>query len=173
MAREIAQTVDPVSVSRFASQLYCYFHNPQQAITLLEKFQSERDPLLCITLGEILFKEGQPQQALHVLEDSPFAFDDPLLLAAQGHILRHFGKLPEAVNMYQRSLGHIRRYGLPKNGAPWFTHKLLNLSYCANMHHTLADCYYVLKNFSAAKREYRAGNRLLLDISLWRYRPGP
>ena len=58
MARDISQDTSPLSVSRFASQLYYYFHEPALAISLLEKFLPTHDPLLCTTLCDILIKEG-------------------------------------------------------------------------------------------------------------------
>ncbi|MFZ3132305.1 MAG: hypothetical protein WA125_14720 [Desulfosporosinus sp.] len=52
-----------------------------------------------------------------------------------------------------------------------FTQKLLTLSYRASIHHSLADCYFLPEELPAAKRQYRAGNLLLFDLSLWRHCP--
>lgn len=169
MAREISQDTSPLVIARFASQLYYYFHEPNQAISLLEKFLPSQDPLLCATLGDILLKEGRAKQALYILRDNPHALVDPLLLATQGHVLKHVGKIPEAIKMFERSLYLAQQRGFPHNGAHWFTQKLLTLSYKASIHHVLADCYVTIKDFSKAKRHYRAGNRRLIDISLWRH----
>ncbi len=171
MAHEISQDTSPVSIARFACQLYYYFHESAQAISLLEKFLPSHDPLLCTTLGDILLKEGKAKQALHILRANPFAFVDPLLLATQGHALKHIGKIPEAANMYERSLRLAKQNGFSHNGAHWFTQKLLTLSYKASIHHTLADCYYLLEDLPDAKRQYRSGNLLLFDLSLWRHCP--
>ena len=73
MAHEILQDTSPVSISRFACQLYYYFHESTQAISLLEKFLPSHDPLLCTTLGDILLKEGKAKRALYILRDNPFA----------------------------------------------------------------------------------------------------
>lgn len=173
MAQTISQDTSPVSIARFACQLYYYFNKPTQAISLLEKFLPIHDPLLCITLGDILLKEGKAKQALYILRDNPYALIDPLLLITQGRALIQIEKIPEAVRMFERSLHIAKQNGFPHNGAHWFTHKLLTLSYTANIHHTLADCYVILENLPSAKRHYRAGNRLLFDISLWRYQPEP
>ena len=169
MAREISHDTSPVSIARFACQLYYYFHEPTQAISLLEKFLPSHDPLLCTTLADILLKEGQTKRALYILRENPCALEDPLLLATQGHVLKHIGKIPEAANMYQRSLLHAKLNGFPSSGAHWFTRKLLTLSYMACIHHTLADCYFLLEDLPHAKRQYRAGNVLLFDLSLWRH----
>ncbi|KUO71821.1 MAG: hypothetical protein APF81_03660 [Desulfosporosinus sp. BRH_c37] len=173
MAHEISQDTSPVSIARFACQLYYYFQSSAQAISLLENFLPGHDPLLCTTLGDILLKEGKAKQALHILRDNPFALVDPLLLATQGHVLRHIGKIPEAANMYDRSLRLAKQNSFPHSGAHWFTQKLLTLSYIASIHHALADCYFILEDLPAAKRQYRAGNLLLFDLSLWRHRPHP
>lgn len=171
MAHEISQDTSPVAISRFACQLYYYFHESAQAISLLEQFLPSNDPLLCTTLGDILLKEGKAQRALYVLRSNPFALVDPLLLATQGHVLKNFGKIPEAANLYKRSLRLAKQNGFPQSGANWFTHKLLTLSYKASIHHSLADCYYLLGDLPAAKQQYRAGNLLFFDLSLWRRRP--
>lgn len=173
MARTISQDTSPLSIARFACQLYYYFNKPTQAISLLEKFLPTHDPLLCITLGDILLKEGKAKQALYILRDNPYALIDPLLLTTQGRALIQIEKIPEAVRMFERSLHIAKQNGFPHNGAHWFTHKLLTLSYTASIHHTLADCYVILGNLPDAKRHYRAGNCLLFDISLWRYQPNP
>ncbi|MDR3602785.1 MAG: tetratricopeptide repeat protein [Desulfosporosinus sp.] len=173
MARSISQDTSPVSIARFACQLYYYFHKPTQAISLLEKFLPSHDPLLCMTLGDILLKEGNANQALYVLRDNPSALIDPLLLTTQGHVLKQIEEIPEAVRMFERSLQIAKQNGFPQNGAHWFTKKLLTLSYTACIHHTLADCYIMLGNLPEAKRHYRAGNWLLFDLSLWRYQPAP
>lgn len=171
MAHEISQDTSPVSISRFACQLYYYFHESKQAISLLEQFLPSHDPLLCTTLGDILLKEGKAHQALYILRSNPFALVDPLLLATQGHVLKTIGKIPEAANLYKRSLSFAKRNGFPQSGAHWFTHKLLSLSYKASIHHSLADCYYLLGDSPTAKRQYWAGNLLLFDLSLWRHSP--
>jgi len=171
MAHEISQDTSSVSVARFACQLYYYFHETAQAIALLEKFLSSHDPLLCSTLGDILLKEGSTKRALYILRENPFALVDPLLLTTQGHVLKQIGKIPEAVKIYQRSLFLAKQNGFPHNGAHWFTQKLLTLSYTASIHHTLADCYLLLEDLPDAKRQYRAGNMLLFDLSLWRHCP--
>lgn len=169
MAHEISQDTSPVSISRFACQLYYYFHESSQAISMLEKFLPSHDPLLCTTLGDILLKEGKTKRALYILSDNPFALVDPLLLATQGHVLKQIGRIPEAATMYERSLHFAKTNGFPHSGAHWFTRKLLTLSYMASIHHTLADCYLLLENIPDAKRQYLAGNLLLFDLSLWRY----
>ena len=171
MAHEISKDTSPVSIARFACQLYYYFHESTQAISLLEKFLPNHDPLLCATLGDILLKEDKPKRALHILRANPFALVDPLLLATQGHVLKHSGKIAEAANMYKRSLRLAKQNGFPHSGAHWCTQKLLTLSYMASIHHTLADCYFLLEDLPNAKRQYRAGNQLLFDLSLWRHCP--
>lgn len=171
MARDISQDTSPLSIARFASQLYYYFHEPAQAITLLEKFLSSHDPLLYSTLGEILLKEGKAKRALYVLRDNPYALVDPLLLSTQGRILKQINRIPEAAKVFERSLNLAKQNGFPHSGAHWFTHIMLTISYKANIHHTLADCYVILADFPQAKRHYRAGNRLLLDFTLWRHLP--
>ncbi len=169
MARAISQDTSPSSIARFASQLYYYFHQTAQAISLLEKFLPSHDPLLYTTLGDILLKEGKAKRALYVLRDNPHALVDPLLLITQGHALKQIEEIPEAVRMFERSLLLAKQNGFPHSGAHWFTQKLLTLSYTASIHHTLADCYLILENSPEAKRHYRAGNRLLFDLTLWRY----
>ncbi|MGC7872454.1 tetratricopeptide repeat protein [Desulfosporosinus sp. SYSU MS00001] len=171
MAHSIAQDTSPLSLSRFASQLYYYFHEPTQAISLLEKFLSSQDPLLCTTLCDILLKEGRPIPVLYIIRDNPNALFDPLLLATQGVALLKIGKIPEAIKLFERSLHAVRTKGFPNNGSPWLTRKLLSISYIAGVHHNLGDCYFMLKNLKKAKYHYKAGNLLLFDISLWRYYP--
>ncbi|MHB8076128.1 tetratricopeptide repeat protein [Desulfosporosinus fructosivorans] len=171
MAHQISQDTSPVSIASFACQLYYYFNESAQAISLLEKFLPSHDPLLCITLGDILLKEGEAKQALHILHANPFALVDPLLLATQGHVLKRIGKVPEAVYMFEQSLCLAKQNGFPHNGAHWFTQKLLSISYKASIHHTLADCYLLLEDLPNAKRQYRSGNILLFDLSLWRHSP--
>jgi tetratricopeptide (TPR) repeat protein len=171
MVHEILHDFSPVSIARFACQLYYYFHKPDQAISLLEKFLPCHDPLLCTTLGDILIKEGKAKQALNILRDNPYSSADPLLLATQGHVLKYMGKTTEAVNIYKQSLSLAKQKGFPNSGDHWFTQKLLTLGYMASIHHKLADCYFLLENLSDAKRQYRAGNLLLFDISLWRHCP--
>ncbi|MDR3540120.1 MAG: tetratricopeptide repeat protein [Desulfosporosinus sp.] len=173
MAHAISQDTSPLSIARFACQLYYYFHKPTQAISLLEKFLPSYDPILCMTLGDILLKEGKAKRALYVLRDNPHAFNDPLLLTTQGQALKQIEKIPEAVIMFERSLHLAKKNGFPHSGAHWLTQKLLTLSYTASIHHTLADCYVILGNPPHAKRHYRAGNRLLFDLSLWRCQPAP
>ena len=171
MAREILQDTSPMSIARFASQLYYYFHAPTIAISLLEKFLPSHDPLLCTTLGDILLKEGKPMRALSVLRENPYSLVDPLMLATQGHVLKQVGKIPEAVQSFERSLHLEQQHGFPHSGSHWLTQKILALSYKAFIHHSLADCYVWLEDFPQAKRHYRAGNRLLLDLTLWRHCP--
>ena len=173
MAHAISQDTSPLSIARFACQLYYYFHKPTQAISLLEKFLPSHDPLLCMTLGDILLKEGKAKHALTVLRDNPYAQIDPLLLTTQGHALKQIEKIPEAVSMFERSLDIAKQNGFPHSGAHWFTQKLLTLGYTVSIHHTLADCYVMLGNLPEATRHYRAGNRLLFDLSLWRNQPTP
>jgi len=171
MAHQITQDTSPVSIASFACQLYYYFNESAQAISLLEKFLPTHDPLLCMTLGDILLKEGEAKQALHILHANPDAFVDPLLLATQGNVLKRIGKIPEATYMFERSILLAKQNGFPHSGAHWFTRKLLSISYKANIHHTLADCYLLLDDLPNAKRQYRAGNMLLFDLSLWRHCP--
>ncbi|EGW36238.1 hypothetical protein [Desulfosporosinus sp. OT] len=173
MAHAISQDTSPVSIARFACQLYYYFHKPAQAISLLEKFLPTHDPLLCMTLGDILLKEGEAKRALYVLRDNPYALIDPLLLTTQGRALIEIEKIPEAVRMFERSLHIAKQNGFPRNGAHWLTQKLLAISYTASIHHTLADCYVILGNPPKAKHHYRAGNRFLFDLSLWRHQSEP
>lgn len=168
MAREITQDVTPLAISRFASQLYFYFHEPKQAISLLEKYLDTQDPLLCATLADILLREQRPRHALSVIRENPYALTDPLLLATQGHILQHMDKVNDAVKIYERSLRLAREFGFPHNGANRFTQLLLTLSYTASIYHSLGDCYYVLKDNLNAKKNYRLGNLRFFDITLWR-----
>lgn len=169
MAHAISHDTSPLSIARFASQLYYYFEEPNQAISLLEKFLPTQDPLLCSTLGDILLKEGKAKRALYILRDNPYALIDPLLLSTQGRVLSKIGKIPEAAKMFERSLNLAKQNGFPHTGAPWITQKMLTISYKSSIHHSLADCYVILDNFPQAKRHYRAGNRLLLDYTLWRH----
>jgi tetratricopeptide (TPR) repeat protein len=169
MAHSISQDISPLSLSRFASQLYYYFHEPTQAISLLEKFLPCHDPLLCTTLCDILLKEGKPKRALYIIRDNPHASVNPLMLATQGIALIKIGKIPEAIHTLERSLLSAKKNKFPNNGESWFTQKLLKLGYTASIHHTLADCYLILENHKKAKRHYWAGNFLLFDVSLWRY----
>ncbi len=169
MARAISQDTSPTSIARFASQLYYYLHEPTQAISLLEKFLPSHDPLLYTTLGDILLKEGNAKRALYIIRDNPHAFADPLLLATQGHALKQVAKIPEAARMFERSLHLAKQKGFSHSGSHWLTQNFLTLSYTASIHHALADCYVILGHSSEAKRHYRAGNRLLFDLSLWRF----
>jgi len=169
MAHTIAQDTSPLTIARFASQLYYYFHQPNQAISLLEQFLPSHDPLIYTTLGDILLKEGKAKRALYILQDNPYALVDPLMLATQGRVLKQIGKIPEAVRMFERSLHFSKQVKFPKSTSHWFTQKILTVSYIANIHHKLADCYVILNDFHQAKKHFRAGNRLLLDVSLWRH----
>lgn len=171
IAREISQDSRPLVIARVASQLYFYFHETERAVSLLENYLPSRDPLVCATLADIMQKEGKSRQALFVLRENPYALIDPLLLAMQGHVLRHLNRLPEAIKMYERCLRLAREKGFPHNGAHWFTQRLLTLAYTASIHHALADCYAALKDWETAKRHYWAGNIRFLDITFWR-RPG-
>ncbi len=168
MSKEISQDTCPLTVSRFASQLYYYLHEPLQAISILNRFLTSQDPLLCATLVEILLKEGQVSEASAVLNSNPYTLIDPLLLASRGHIFRQTGKTSEAIKMYERSLHFAKEVGFPHNGANWLTQKLLTLGHKANIHHSLGDCYMKLSNLPTAKRHYWAGNLRLLDITFWR-----
>ncbi|MHB8125487.1 MAG: tetratricopeptide repeat protein [Desulfitobacteriaceae bacterium] len=168
MAKEISQDTYPLTVSRFASQLYYYLHEPLQAISILRKFLSSQDPLLCATLAEILLKEGMVIEASAILDSNPYSLIDPLLLASQGHIFRQTGKILEAINMYERSLRYAKKVGFPYNGANWLTQRLLTLGQKAIIHHTLADCYIKLNDLPTARRHYWAGNLRLLDITFWK-----
>ncbi len=168
MSKEISQNTHPLTVSRFASQLYYYLHEPLQAISILKKFKSSQDPLLCATLAEILLKEGRVKEASAILDSNPYTLIDPLLLASQGHIFRQTGKTLEAIKMYERSLRFAKEVGFPHNGANWLTQRLLTLGHKANLHHTLADCYLKLNDLPTARRHYWAGNLRLLDITFWR-----
>lgn len=168
MAHIISLDTSPLTIARFASQLYYYFHEPAQAISLLEKFLPSHDPLLCMTLGDILLKEGKSKKALYILRDNPYALIDPLLIATQGRILKQIGKINEAKKMFERSLHLVKQNKFPKSGGHWMTQKILTISYLASIHHALADCYLILDDISQAKKHYRAGNLLLIDVSLWR-----
>lgn len=168
MAREITQNESPLAISRFASQLYFYLNEAKQAITLLEKYLNTGDPLLCATLADILLREGRPKQALNIIRENPNALTDPLLLSTQGHLLQQIGKFEEAVKVYEKSLYIAKETGFPHNGASHFTQILLTLSYKASIHHQLADCYFVLKDYAKAKKHYRSGNFRLLDFTMWR-----
>jgi tetratricopeptide (TPR) repeat protein len=168
MAREITQNSTPLAISRFASQLYFYFHEPRQAIPLLEKYLDTQDPLLCATLADILLREGHPRQALGIIRENQYTLSDPLLLATQGHILQHMGKYQEAIKIYERSLRFAHESGFPHNGANRFTQLLLTLSYTASIHHSLGDCYLVQKDYFNAKKHFWSGNIRFFDITLWR-----
>lgn len=168
MAREITKDTSPLAISHFASQLYFYLHETEQAIQLLRNYLPSQDPLLCATLADILLRENRPRQALTILRDNPYTLADPLLLINQGHVLQHLGRFPEAIKIYERSLLISRKTGFPHNGASWFTQILLSLSYKASLHHSLADCYIQLKKYSLAQRHILAGNLRLFDLSLWR-----
>jgi tetratricopeptide (TPR) repeat protein len=168
MAKEITQDTTPLAISRFASQLYFYLHEPKQAITLLEKYLDSQDPLLYATLADILLREGRPKQALSIIRENQFTISDPLLLATQGHILQGMGKFQDAVKIYERSLRLARESGFPHNGANRFTQRLLTLSYTGSIHHSLGDCYLILKDHQSAKKHYRSGNIRFFDITLWR-----
>lgn len=168
MAREITQNTSTLAISRFASQLYFYLHETEQAIHLLQNYLPSQDPLLCATLADILLRESRPRQALSVLRDNPYTLADPLLLLIQGHVLQHLERYTEAVKIYERSLRLSQQTGFPRNGASWFTQILLSLSYKANLHHSLADCFLQLKDHQLAKKHIWAGNLRLFDLSLWR-----
>ncbi|MDQ7096062.1 tetratricopeptide repeat protein [Desulfosporosinus sp. PR] len=169
MAHTISQGISPLSLSRFASQLYYYFHEPSQAISLLEKFLPCHDPLLCITLCDILLKEGNTKRALYTIRENPHSLINPLMLATQGIVLQKIGQIPEAIKMLERSLNSAKQNKFPDNGENWLTRKLLIWGYTASIHHALADCYMIMKKPTEAKRHYWAGNLLLFDVSLWRY----
>lgn len=171
MAQIISQDTSPLSIARFASQLYYYFQKPTQAILLLENFLPSHDPLIYITLGDILLKEGKEKRALYILRDNPHALVNPLLLATQGRVLIQLGKFTEAARMFERSLHLSKKERFPKSSSHWVTQKILTISYIANIHHSLADCYISLNDLSQAKKHFRAGNRLILDVSLWRHCP--
>lgn len=169
MAKEISQDTSPLAIARFASQLYYYLDEKSRALALLERFLPSHDPLLCATLAEIYLKEGKSRKALSTLRENPYALTNPLLLAGQGHIQRQNRKTSEAVKLYERSLRLAKEAGFPHNGAHKLTQFLLTMSYTASIHHALADCYLTLNELTQAKKHYRAGNLLLLDISLWRF----
>lgn len=168
MAKEISQDTCPLTVSRFASQLYYYLHEPLLAISILKKFLSSQDPLLCATLVEILLRENRVKEASAILTSNPYSLIDPLLLASQGHVYRQTGKTSEAIKMYECSLRYAKEVGFPHNGASWLTQRLLTLGHKANIHHTLADCYLSQNNLPTARRHFWAGNIRLLDITFWR-----
>lgn len=168
MAKEISQDTSPLAISRFASQLYYYLNDTERSIDLLEKFLPSHDPLLCATLAEILLREGKSRKALSTVRENPYALTNPLLLATQGHVLRQNNKISDAAKLYERSLRFAKESGFPHNGASRFTQFLLTLSYTASIHHALADCYMILKDFPLARQHYHAGNLRLIDVSLWR-----
>lgn len=168
MAREITKDTSPLAISRFASQLYFYLHETDQAIHLLQDYLPSQDPLLCATLADILLREGHPRQSLSVLRDNPYTLTDPLLLTMQGHVLQNLEHYPEAVKIYERCLRLSKKAGFPHNGASWFTQILLSLSYKASLHHSLADCYLQLEDYHLAQKYIWAGNLRLFDLSLWR-----
>lgn len=167
MAREITQNASPLAISRFASQLYFYFYERKQAISLLENYLDTNDPLLCATLADILLREGRPKQALNILRENPYTLADPLLLSTMGHILHQTNKYNEAIKIFERSLRLTKESGFPQNGANFFTQHLLKLSYIASIHHALGDCYFVLKDYPNAKKHYHMGNFRLFDFTLW------
>lgn len=171
MAHTISQDTGPSSIARFATQLYYYFHEPNQAIDLLEKYLSNNDPLIYTTLGDILLKEGKSKQALYTLRGNPSALMDPLLLATQARVLNQIGKVSEAAKLFERSIHIVKENGFPPIESHWLKQKILTVSHLASIHHSLADCYYCLENYPQAKKHYHAGNHLLIDISLWRYCP--
>ncbi|WP_019850693.1 M48 family metallopeptidase [Desulfitobacterium sp. PCE1] len=168
MAKEITQDSTPLAISHFSSQLYFYFNEARQAIVLLEKYQNTHDPLVCATLADILLREGRPKHALRIIHDNPHYTSDPLLLCVLGHVLRQMNKWDAAIKIYELSLALARKSGFPFNGANRFTQFLLTLSYTATLHHSLGDCYAVLKEYPQAKKHYLLGNIRIFDISLWR-----
>lgn len=168
MAREITQDTSPLAISRFASQLYFYLHETNQAIHLLQDYLPSQDPLLCATLADILLREGRPRQALSVIRSNPYTLADPLLLITQGHVLQQLERYSEAVKLYERSLRLLQNTRFPHNGTSWFTQILLALSYKASLHHCLSECYIKLEEYSLAKEHIWAGNFRLFDLSLWR-----
>lgn len=168
MAKEITQNPTPLTISRFASQLYFYFNETRQAISLLEKYQNSNDPLLCATLADILLREGRPNHALRTIRENPHCASDPLLLFILGHILQQMDKWHDAIQIYEQSLTFARKSGFPHNGTNRLTQFLLTLSYTANIHHSLGDCYVLLKDYPKAKKHYFLGNIRFFDISLWR-----
>ncbi|AET68951.1 hypothetical protein Desor_3462 [Desulfosporosinus orientis DSM 765] len=171
MAHTISQNTSPSAIACFAIQLYYYFQESNQAIDLLEKFLPSNDPLIYATLGDILLKEGKTKQALYILRGNPYALIDPLLLATQARVLKQIGRVSEAAKLFERSIHIATQNGFPKIENNWLTQKILTMSHLAGIHHSLADCYFRLENFSDAKKHYHAGNRLLIDISLWRNCP--
>lgn len=168
MAKEITQKPSPLTISRFSSQLYFYFNEKRQAISLLEKYQNTNDPLLCATLADILLREGRPGHALKTIRENPHCLSDPLLLFILGHILQQMNRWQEAIKIYELSLTLARSSGFPHNGTNRFTHFLLSSSYIASIHHSLGDCYMFLEEYTKAKKHYLLGNIHLFDISLWR-----
>lgn len=168
MAKEITQDPTPLAISRFASQLYFYFNETRQAISLLEKYQDTNDTLLCATLADILLREGRPNHALKTIRENPFCTSDPLLLFILGHILQHMNKCQDAIKIYEQSLALAHKSGFPRNGTNRLTQLLLTISYTANIHHSLGDCYVFLKDYPRAKKHYLLGNILFFDISLWK-----
>ena len=168
MAKEITQQPSPLAVSRFSSQLYFYFNEKRQAIRLLEKYKDTQDTLLSATLADILLREGRLIQALKTIRENPHYLSDPLLLFILGQIYQQFHKWEEAIRIYELSLSIARKTGFPQNGANRFTHFILSLSYTANIHHSLGDCYSFLEQYPQARKHYFLGNIRLFDISLWK-----
>lgn len=168
MAKEITKELNPLAISRFASQLYFYFNEPEQAISILKKYHTTHDPLLCATLADIYLREGRPHQGLEVIRRNPHKDSDPLLLVVLGRTYQQLKNLDEAIINYRQSLYLARKKGYPHNGANKLTKILLALSYRASTHHSLGDCYSQLKNYSLAKKHYLVGNLLFFDLSLWK-----
>ena len=168
MAKEITQKPSPLTISRFSSQLYFYFNETRQAITLLEKYKDTQDPLVSATLADILLREGRPKHALRTIRENPHCHSDPLLLFIQGHIFQQMEKWQDAIKIYELTIALARRSGFPHNGANRFTQFLLTLSYIANLHHSLGDCYAFIGDYPKANKHYLLGNIHLFDISLWR-----
>jgi len=169
MAREISHDTSPLTIARFASQLYFYLNDPQRAISLLEKYLPTQDPLVCATLGDIYLRENRPHQALAIIRENPYALVNPLLLAVQGHAYRRLGKTRQAIKIYERCLRLAHKNGFPHSGANRLTQWLLNMSYTASIHHALGDCYMSIGQVAAAKKHYRSGNLRLIDVTMWRF----
>ncbi|MGE4273148.1 MAG: tetratricopeptide repeat protein [Desulfitobacterium sp.] len=173
MAKEITQGSTPLAISHFASQLYFYFRETRQAIALLEKYQNTNDPLLCATLADLLLREDRPKHALNIIQKNPNFYKEPLLLIIHGHILQHMNKWQEAIDIYEQSLDLAHKTGFPHNGTDKLTQFLLSLSYTATLHHSLGDCYVVVRDYSKANKHYILGNIRFFDISLWRKLKSP
>ncbi|NMA70157.1 MAG: tetratricopeptide repeat protein [Desulfitobacterium sp.] len=168
MAKEITKDLNPLAISRFASQLYFYFNEPEQAISLLRKYQYTNDSILCATLADFFLREGLPHQGLKVIHQNPQKNSDPLLLMVLGRTYQQLEKLEKAIIYYRKSLLIARKKGYPHNGANKLTKTFLALSYRASTYHSLGDCYSLLKNHSLAKKHYILGNLLFFDLSLWK-----